>query len=127
MNHPSDCGPVDEPGERDCSFDVYSEPNCENAISGAYFSMNPNKGHNCGACIPWSMLDPIPTDTVYLKTHSVGDSFSASNQLLVDEDSSNPLMGSTGLIAAASASSQCLQLAALTGDEGTACFPNGQD
>ncbi|KAJ1038107.1 hypothetical protein NDA11_006282 [Ustilago hordei] len=64
---------------------------------------------------------------VYLKTHSVGDGFGAGNQILVEADSSCPLMGSAGLIAGASASSQCLQLAALSGDEGIACFPNGQD
>lgn len=127
LTNPSDCGPVDEPRERVCSFDVYSDPNCQNAISGAYFSMNPSIGHNCGACLPWSMLDPVPTGTVYLKTHSIGDGFGAGNQILVEEDSSCPLMGSAGLVAAASASSQCLQLAAITHDEGIACFPNGQD
>ncbi len=55
LTNPSDCGPVNQPQERVCSFDVYSDPNCQNAISGAYFSMNPNIGHNCGACLPWSM------------------------------------------------------------------------
>ncbi|SPO48767.1 uncharacterized protein PSANT_06458 [Moesziomyces antarcticus] len=127
LTNPSDCGPVNQPQERVCSFDVYSDPNCQNAISGAYFSMNPNIGHNCGACLPWSMLDPVPAGTVYLKTHSIGDGFGAGNQLLVEADSSCPLMGSAGLVAAASASSQCLQLGSMSGDEGIACFPNGQD